>query len=51
MVKDLVDKFYSNGAVITTTLGSGYHGMIGDLISGTLYATVSGTLFIAPTAP
>ena len=44
-------KCYTNGSVISTTLGGNEHAMLGNLMSTALYATVSDTPFSAPTLP
>ena len=51
MVKELVRNFYTNGAALLTTLGSGEHGMLRNFMSAVLYIMVSGTLFANPTTP
>ena len=51
MVKYLTNKCYNNGAVVTTSLGGGEHGMLRDLMSTALHAKVYVTSFSAPTEP
>ena len=41
MIKDVLGKCHSNGAVVLTTLGVGGHRMLGDLMSSMIYETVS----------
>ena len=48
MVKDLVGEFYSNRSAVSEMLVGGRHGIIGYLVSATLYAIVSRTPFTAP---
>ena len=48
MVKDLVGKWYNNGVAVTAVFGVGEHRMLGELMSATLYETVSVTPFLVP---
>ena len=45
MVKDLVGKCCANSPTVSIMLGGVDHGMLGNIISAALYATVSRTPF------
>ena len=45
------DKLSTNAATISTTLGGGSLGHVGITVSPTIYATLSTTAFVPPTAP
>ena len=51
IVNNLVRMCYSNGASVYTKLKGGQHGMLGNLMTAALYATVSGTDLNMPATP
>ena len=50
-IKRLNDDISANAASVHTDLGGGNHGHLGLTVSPTIYATVSGTPYTAPTSP
>ena len=50
-INNMVQLLYGNAASLTTSLGGGAHGHIGQIMSAALYATLSNTPYEAPPDP
>jgi hypothetical protein len=50
-INQMVQTLYGNAALLATTLGGGAHGHIGNIITPTLYATLTATPYKIPMDP
>ena len=50
-INNMVQLLYGNAASLTTSLGGGHHGHIGQIMSAALYVTLSNTPYKAPPDP